>query len=127
MQRRGPGGAPPRRAEGESSAPLSEPGRSRRSVSSPLQTSLRGSSGRVRGGPPNASRWLGRPAESAERGQARASPQRLLRAYGPRSDKQDPLTQPSPQGEGNSRAIAPVDWAIQTLYGSAKMKTRTMN
>jgi len=64
-QRRRPGGAPTRRAEGVSSAPVSEPGRfAPISLTNQHRIHLRESSGRVRGGPLKASRWLGRPAES---------------------------------------------------------------
>src|SRR2546427_9824051 len=52
-------------SRGGVSAPVSEPGRfAPISLTNQHRIHLRESSGRVRGGPPKASRWLGRPAES---------------------------------------------------------------
>src|SRR5437899_6020532 len=73
-QRRRPGGVPTRRAEGEFPPRCLSPDDSLQPISGSRQSGPIETSGRVRGGPPNASRWLGRPAESAERGQARANP-----------------------------------------------------
>src|SRR2546426_9054187 len=77
----GRAGHPPDERRGSSPPRCLSRDDSLRSISGSRQSGPIETSGRVRGGPPNASRWLGRPAESAERGQARASPQSAERRF----------------------------------------------
>ena len=69
------------------------------SPSTALRAGSASKSMRVRGGPPNASRWLGRPAESAERGPGPSQPPEIASVCGLA------MTDPSPNPLPREREI----------------------